>query len=207
MNVSVLTVGEFQANCYVVWRRPPECVLIDPGAEAETILSWLRERNLTAAAYLLTHGHVDHISAVADLYDAMPAPVAMHAADLAWAFSPSNQMLPFFPAPRRPASGERPFGDAEDLAAAGLTFRVIATPGHTSGSVCFLVRGQDALFTGDTLFAGSVGRTDLPGGDGRRLSQSLKALSALADTLTVYPGHGPVTDLATEKSENYFLRS
>lgn len=206
MKIESLVVGEFQVNCYVVHGADRQALVIDPGADAARIVSFLRKRQLSVAAYLLTHGHVDHVSALADLHAALPAPVAMHSNDLKWAFSELNHMLPFYSAPRKPADLSRPLEDRQMWTDAGLTYSVLATPGHTPGSVCFYFPTEGAIFTGDTLFAGSVGRTDLPGGNARNLTDSLRKIKALPDTTMVYPGHGPDTDLGEEKQSNYFMR-
>ncbi len=206
MEIETLAVGEIQANCCIVWGPERQAIVMDPGAEPHTIRSFLEERDLTVAAYMLTHGHVDHICALADLRDALPAPVGLHPADQAWAFSSGNQFPPFYPVPRKPASIERDLADGQTWQDGGLVYRVIATPGHSPGSVCFHFPDEQVLFTGDTLFAGSVGRTDLPGGDSRTLQRSLGVIAALPDATTVYSGHGPVTDIAQEKAHNFFLQ-
>jgi len=206
MNVETLAVGAFETNCYVLWAAAPEALVIDPGADAGSILGFLGKQHLTVAAYLLTHGHVDHVSALADVCQALPAPVYIHAADRTWAFGPENQMPPYFPVPAMPKGSIHPLEDGQERSDAGLTYRVLLTPGHTPGSVCFLFPKEHVLLSGDTLFAGSVGRTDLPGGDSRALAASLARIVKLEDKTLVYPGHGPPTDMAREKRHNFFLR-
>jgi hydroxyacylglutathione hydrolase len=206
MHIETIVVGEFQVNCGIVWRDASQAIVIDPGSDPDAILALVRRERLTVCAYMLTHGHVDHISALADLCDAMPAPIGMHASDLSWAFSEANGMLPFYPPPRRPAEIARHLIDGQVWQDGGIECRVIATPGHTPGSVCLFFPADNVLFSGDTLFAGSVGRTDLPGGDARRLSKSLGRIAELPDHVSIYPGHGPVTDLAKEKRTNFFMR-
>jgi hydroxyacylglutathione hydrolase len=206
MQVDSLVVGEFQVNCFIVTGAALQAIVIDPGAEAGSILRSLRERRLTVAAYVLTHGHFDHVSALAEVCAAMPAPVVMHAADLAWVFEPVNQMLPFYPQPRRPAGAPRALQGGETLTHAELTYEVLHTPGHTPGSVCLHFAAAQVLFSGDTLFAGSVGRTDLPGGSARRLTQSLRGLAALPAATVVQSGHGPPTTIGAERQANFFMR-
>lgn len=205
MNIESITVGEFGVNCFVVEGRDRRALVIDAGADAPQIEALLTDRRLTVAAYLLTHGHIDHVSAVAELCDARPAPVVMHAGDRTWAFTPANLFLPFYPSPRTPAAEFRLVDDGQPWEDAGLTYEVLATPGHTPGGVCYWFKSANALFTGDTLFAGSVGRTDLPGGDGSVLERSLKRLAALPGDLAVYPGHGPETTIEAERDSNPFL--
>jgi len=208
MNIETLIVGVFQVSCYVVWSKSKDAIIIDPGADADVIRRFMAGRELTAAAYLLTHGHVDHISALADLFDSAPAPIALHAADLKWAFEGDNQMPPFYGVPRRPSQIARTPDDGMEYSDAGLTYKVITSPGHSPGSVCFYFKDEDVLFTGDTLFAGSVGRTDLPGGNTRKLGTSLKKIAGLfPDKTLIYPGHGPSSNLGLEKQTNYFMQT
>ncbi|MBN1669406.1 MAG: MBL fold metallo-hydrolase [Kiritimatiellae bacterium] len=206
MHIETLVVSAFQTNCYLVWGASPDALVIDPGDQADGILARIRARELRVAAYLLTHGHVDHVSALAELYDAMPAPVGISAKDAGWAFSEKNQIFPYS-APRRPGEVARLFEHGQEWTDAGLAWRVVSTPGHTPGGVCLHFPAERILFTGDTLFAGSVGRTDLPGGHPRMLAESLKKLAAFPDETRVYPGHGPPSTIGEEKRTNFYLRS
>jgi hydroxyacylglutathione hydrolase len=206
MRIDTLTVGEFQVNCYIVHGANGQALVIDPGADAQHILGFLARKEITVAAYVLTHGHTDHLCALADLHAARPAPVAIHAADLEWAFGDLNQLPPFYPVPRRPAAVERRLEHGQVWTDAGLTYTIVGTPGHTPGSVCLYFPTENALFSGDTLFAGSVGRTDQPGGNARALAASLGQLARLPDTTVVYPGHGPDTDIGQEKQANFFMQ-
>ena len=207
MKVERIVVGAFQVNCWIVWDPvSARAVVIDPGSEAETILKFIQDRGLNIGCYLLTHGHVDHVSALPDLWDALPAPIAIHKADLDWAFTESNNMLPFYSAPKRPGEIQRLLVDGQTWDDHGLKYKVISTSGHTPGSVCFFFERENLLFSGDTLFAGSVGRTDLCGGDSRLLDESLKKLARLPDNVTVYTGHGPDTNIGIEKRTNYFMQ-
>jgi glyoxylase-like metal-dependent hydrolase (beta-lactamase superfamily II) len=207
MDIAQITVGAFGANCYIVWADPLKAVVIDPGADAPRIRACLEDNRLTVTAYMLTHGHVDHISAAADLCETHPAPVGLHRIDTQWAFEEATQMPPFYPPPGKPSDMSRVFGDAAAWSDGGLEYEALLTPGHTPGSVCFFFRSENSLFSGDTLFAGSVGRSDLPGGDSRQLAASLKALRSLPDDVTVYPGHGPATTIGREKRTNIFMQS
>jgi glyoxylase-like metal-dependent hydrolase (beta-lactamase superfamily II) len=206
MHVETIVVGEFQVNCYLLWSDSNDVIVVDPGGDADVILDSIAKRKLSVAAYLLTHGHMDHISALADVHDAYPAPVRIHGADLKWAFDTQNQMPPFYGVPRKPSVMAATFEDGQELTDAGLTYRVILTPGHTPGSVCFHFKAGGLLVTGDTLFAGGVGRTDLPGGNSRMLAASLKKLAAFPDETIIYPGHGPSSSIAAEKETNYYMQ-
>ncbi len=207
MRIETIIVGEFQVNCFVLVGEANEAIIIDPGKDADRIAAFIKENGLSVAAYLLTHGHVDHVSAVADMHDEYPAPIALHGDDLEWAFTDSNDCLPFYKPPRAPSEVSRVLTDGQELTDAGLNYKVISTPGHSPGSVCFHFTDHDILITGDTLFAGSVGRTDLPGGDSRVLAASLKKLAAMPENLKVLPGHGPESDIATEQRTNYYMQS
>jgi glyoxylase-like metal-dependent hydrolase (beta-lactamase superfamily II) len=207
MKIETIVVGEFAVNCFVCVGTDSQALVVDPGQDPERVLSLLRQRELTVAAYLLTHGHCDHVSALATVCDAMPAPVAMHPADWQWAFTDTNIFPPFFcTAPRQPAAERVDVTGGNSYTYAGLTFSIIETPGHTPGGVCIHFETEDTLMTGDTLFAGSVGRTDLQGGDSRTLAASLRKLRALPDATTILPGHGPASTIGQEKHTNFFMQ-
>ena len=208
MHIETVVVGEFQVNCLIVWAEGSrEALVVDPGAEADRIRQAIDRRGLTVAAYLLTHGHVDHVSAVADLYDWHAAPVAIHAKDAEWAFSPMNALQPFYGPPRPPPEVARLLADDQEWNDGGLAYRVLHTPGHSPGCVCFWFPSERVVLTGDTLFAGSVGRTDLPGGSARLIQHSLRRLATLPDETAVYAGHGPETTIGEEKRTNFFMRT
>lgn len=206
MQVIPIVVGAFQVNCYLAVSDGGQALVLDPGEDAGQIAVALRERKLSVAAYLITHGHMDHLGALAELMRQFPAPVAMHPADAAWAFSPANAMLPYYDVPERPARIDRDLADGQAYDDGGLHYEVITTPGHSPGCVCFHFPAGKTLFTGDTLFSGSVGRTDLAGSDERLMESSLRKLARLPDDTIVYPGHGPRTTIGREKRDNPFLR-
>ena len=204
-----IQVGGFEVNCSVLSENG-KAWIIDPGQEGERIVKLLAERKLTPAAILLTHAHFDHIGAVPALQEAFPGlPVYVGDADRAVLSHPMNQLPPEYPA----VKDVKDIRDAKDLASEQhLEVEVIATPGHTPGGVCYLFRSSlfalrsSLLFSGDTLFAGSVGRTDLPGGDMATLMNSLQKLTALPDDTAVIPGHGMFTTIGDEKRGNPFLQ-
>jgi hydroxyacylglutathione hydrolase len=207
MNVQILTLGPVGTNCFIVWNRDGgNALVIDPSSEATVILDFLDRHRLRVTAYLLTHGHVDHLSALSEAHRARPAPVAMHPEDQRWAFLPINQLPPFYPPPPPPPPIERALAEGQTWTDGDWSYRVLHTPGHTPGGVAFYFEDQRALFGGDTLFRGSVGRVDLPGGDARRMTQSLRRLATLPDDTVVYPGHGETTTIGEEKRTNYFLQ-
>lgn len=194
MEIIPLTLGDYMTNCYILRQESSHaCCIIDPGYEAGRILSLLEEKQLTPEAILLTHGHFDHVGAVRDLAAETDCEVYISAADLS--LPPMITNGPLYYTNNYPESGS--------LSIAGLSFRVIPTPGHTPGSVCLMV--EDAIFSGDTLFAGSCGRTDLPGGSWGSISASLKKLAALPGDYRVFPGHGGATTLENERRSNPYL--
>lgn len=205
MKVERIVVGAFGVNCYILSTTAGQAVVIDPGGDPGEIIDRLKKQNARVSAYWITHGHMDHISALSALAREYAAPAYMHERDAAWAFHPANAMPPYYGAPTRPDSGTLSLQEGQVLQDLALECRVIATPGHSPGSVCFHFPEQKIIFTGDTLFAGSVGRTDLSGGNERMLSASLQLLSSLPGDTTVYPGHGPATTIGQEKHSNPFL--
>ena len=206
MKIQTIITGAFDENCFLLLNNN-HAVVIDPGADADVILETLRRENATVDAYLLTHGHADHICALADLYNAQPAPVYFHAADFEWAFTVTeNQIPPYYSIPQKPPAQFIHPDDGEKLSIAGIDIIVIATPGHTPGCVSYYIEKEKALFAGDTLFKGSCGRTDLPGGNGRVLSQSLKKLAALPPDTAVYSGHGDSSTIGHENRTNFFMQ-
>ena len=207
MKIETIPVGPFEVNCYVAWNDSREALVIDPGADADRIENVIRRESLIIVAYLLTHGHVDHVSALAELVRAHPAPVAISPEDGEWAFTSTNQLPPYYPAPEKPTSIDRQLKDGQEWTDGGLTYRVIATPGHSPGGVSLYFPEEGVLFAGDTLFSGSVGRTDIPGGNPRTLSDSIKKLAELPPETRVFPGHGPETTIGTERRTNFFMRS
>jgi len=208
MNIETRTTGFFEENCYFVSNPDTrETVVIDPGDDAAQLIARLRELDATVPAILMTHGHADHLSALAELADAFAAPVYLHSLDAEWCFSDIAAITGFYDTPQKPRTPiltDLPV--TTPLLLAGARWSVIETPGHSPGGICWALEDDHILFAGDTLFRGSAGRTDLPGGDSRILTQSLKLLAALPEDWTVYPGHGEPTTLAYEKKHNYFMQ-
>ena len=192
MNLKTLALGAYQTNCYLL-SNDTEALVIDPGYEPDTILDALD--GLTLKAILLTHGHFDHVGAVKELVAETGCEVYIHAAE--------STMPPMMTA--GPLYFTRTYAEGDTIAPiAGAELKVLHTPGHTPGSVC-LLWGQE-LFAGDTLFAGSCGRVDLPGGDPAQMMQSLNRLASLQADYRVHPGHGPSTTLSQEKRYNPYMR-
>lgn len=208
MRVSGLTVGPIEENAYVA-ADPASgaCAVVDPGAEPERILAAVREAagpRARVVALVLTHGHLDHIGAVAELRERTGAPIWLHPDDLPLYRAAPEQARTFgwsFPAPPEP---DETLADGAELEIGGLTLRVRHAPGHSPGHVVLV--GPGAAFVGDCVFAGSIGRSDLPGGDGRALLRSIgRTILSLPDETVLYPGHGPATTVGRERATNPFL--
>lgn len=194
LKIHVLPLGDYQTNCYIVHEEnSTDCLIIDPGYEPEIISSYLEEKGLTPAAILLTHCHFDHVGAVKDLAAQYDCKVFLDKKELAMPPMLTNGPLYY-------TDG---YGDGDTLTLADIPIQVLETPGHTPGSVCLIM--EDTLFSGDTLFASSCGRTDLPCGDSRAMRDSLCRLAALSENYRVCPGHGPSSTLNREKQTNPYL--
>ena len=207
LDVQMLTVGPVAENCFVLRREGSGSgLIVDPGEEPDRILKTVEEMGVRVEAILLTHCHFDHIGAVAPVATITGAPVYCPRletpilADI-MAFVPFSGFGPF-----ESYDADETVEGGETLELAGMTIDVIATPGHSPGHVTYSVRDEEAIFSGDVLFQGSVGRVDLPGGDGPTLLRSIATLiESLPPETGVYPGHMGVTTLAAERATNPFL--
>ncbi len=205
MKVELFTVGPFQENTYVLWdEETKKTFIIDPGGENRRVLSYLERNGLSAEAIINTHGHVDHIAGVRELQETLNVPfmihpddeiVVKHASESAAFFGMSFEGIPQI---------DDYLEDGQILTLGKNEIKVLHTPGHSPGGVCFLT-GED-VFVGDTLFAMSVGRSDLPGGSHRTLIDSIRTrLLVLDDHFRAHPGHGPGTTIGQERRMNPFL--
>jgi hydroxyacylglutathione hydrolase len=208
MILETFPVGPLHCNCTILGDEVThEAVVVDPGDNIPEILSRLQKHGLTLRQIIVTHAHIDHVGGAALLRKSTGAPVLMNQQDLGllgmmemqagWLGVPTPQVAP-------------PDASAEDgltIGLATLPAQVLHTPGHTPGSICLLFPDQHLLLAGDTLFAGSIGRTDLPGGDGQQILRSLRErLLVLPDSTHVVPGHGPETTIGEERQSNPFLQ-
>ena len=208
IHIQHFTFNAFQERCLVAWDKDGFCAFIDPGfsnaAEKDELTAFVADKNLKPICIMLTHAHLDHVFGVAELADTYNIPIYMdekekYTLEVCNPFLCKNFGLPM------PEAFET-IQPGEAIAVGSLSFEVLATPGHSVGGVCFLERNEKVLFSGDTIFAGAIGRTDHPGGDYDLLMKSIfEKLMCLDGDITVIPGHGPDTSIADERMTNPFL--
>ena len=201
MRILPLPVGPLEANCYIVWEDSTPAVVIDPGGQPDVILTELVNRGLTLSVILLTHAHFDHILAAPALQEESGAPVWIHRLD---ADGVKKPLGPLALSPNRPPNDLRLLEDGQVLTVGTLPFSIRHTPGHSPGSCCIVC--QNAIFSGDTLFSGDIGRVDLPGGSPSDMRRTLADIAAWTGEYDVYPGHGESTALAREQRSNPYLQ-
>jgi glyoxylase-like metal-dependent hydrolase (beta-lactamase superfamily II) len=211
MKVLSLTVGAMEVNCYIVYcEESLQCVVIDPGDDCDDIMHMVEENHLKPKYILLTHGHFDHIGAVKELKERTDAMVVIHPMDADHLTDASRNLSGLIGKRSVQVPPDLLVEDGDRLEAGHVTLQVIHTPGHTLGGVTYMestYMGHGALFTGDTLFEGSVGRTDFPGGSHPQLLRSIsEKLMILDDSLAVFPGHGSCSTLGRERITNPFLQ-
>lgn len=198
MNIKTIPVGQLETNCHVVVNEETlACVVIDPGDESNAIMDYIESNHLRCEAIMLTHGHFDHVGAVNEILEQTGCALYINPRDEGYEVGKSGMKF------KMPEGGKY-YDDGDIIVEAGLEFKVLATPGHTPGSVCLIC--GDALFTGDTLFRGSCGRTDLPGGSMREEMRSLKKICELEGDYEVYPGHMDSSSLERERRFNHYCR-
>lgn len=205
MRAERLVLGALETNCWLAGDAGGgSIVVVDPAGDAARLLAAIGDSDV--AAVVLTHGHFDHLGAADEVRRATGAPLAVHRADAPWITSPAGTGGLLFGFDASAAEADRLLDDGDAVVAGGLTLRVLHTPGHTPGGICLLAEREGHLFSGDTVFAGSVGRTDFPGGDARALARSIgERLSPLPDDTVVHPGHGPDTTIGRERRVNPFF--
>ncbi len=197
-NIETITVGAFEENSYIV-TIDNDLYLVDPGAESNRLIDSIEESEKQLKAVLLTHAHIDHISALPEILQKYNVNVFLHKDDVPILNSPVNAFEPFYSSVHK-----HNIKTTDDFKA--LPFDVITTPGHTKGGICFYFKDQNVLICGDTLFYGSIGRTDLPGGNFTQIQDSIKnKLFKLPEVTKVYSGHGPTTTIGYEKKHNMFI--
>ncbi len=204
MKIKTIPVGFLDENCYIVSLNNGDAVAIDCGDEADKILEYLRGENLTLRKILLTHGHFDHINAVARIVEQTGAEVFIHEADAPMLTDAKLNLSYSIPEISfNPVNKSTTVKNNDIIKQDDLDFSVMHTKGHTQGGVCYIC--ENVIFSGDTLFAGDVGRTDFPGGSYSEIIESVKKIAALDGDYIVYPGHGPSTTLDTERKTNFYI--
>ncbi|MDO5115933.1 MAG: MBL fold metallo-hydrolase [Synergistaceae bacterium] len=204
MNIKRFPLGTLWTNCYLIWDDSGDGFVVDPGGPAKEVEDFIRSHDIRVKWIILTHGHNDHIGGVSELRNLSENGVAVHEDDADCLTSAQKNLSTFMGAEVEVASADRLLRDGERLTVGGMTLDVIHTPGHTLGGICIVVTdgGEQILISGDTLFARSIGRSDLPGGDEDTLIESLRKLDGLPLKMRVFPGHGPETTIGAEKQYN-----
>ncbi|MGB9791229.1 MAG: MBL fold metallo-hydrolase [Thermacetogeniaceae bacterium] len=205
MEIKTLAVGPLAANCYIIWcGQTKEALVIDPGGEGSRILAEIAKEGLHVRYIVNTHGHIDHIAANNQVKEETQAKLLIHPDDAPLLTDPELNLSAYTGRPFRSLPSDMMIADGDEIAVGNLRFVVLHTPGHTPGSIC--LKAEGVLFTGDTLFAGSIGRTDFPGGSYRQILESIKnKILPCGDNCIVYPGHGPSTSVGYERENNPFL--
>lgn len=203
MEITILTVGPIQTNCYIVNKEGSSfCIVIDPGEEADKIASYIRKKGWKNEGILLTHGHFDHITGVSELVSLVGGKVYAYEGEKELMGDPrqNGSMMMGYELAIEPECLLR---DGQQFSVAGMDFKVLHTPGHTKGSCCYYAEEEKILFSGDTIFMESVGRTDFPTGSARELIDSVRnKVLTLPSDVKIYPGHGPETTVAYEMANN-----
>lgn len=209
MKVIAMPVGQLAANCYIVYcENTRKAVVIDPGADGQSILNRIQYEGLEVGHILLTHGHFDHIGAVKFLKEQLGASVAIHSGDAQALTDAARNLSAFMGEHLVQVPPDVLLQEGDIIAVGGIAMKVLHTPGHSEGSVCFVVDSPVKMaFTGDTLFQGSIGRSDFPGGSYEQLISSIRdKLLTLDDDYTIYPGHGPKSTIGAERVTNPFIK-
>ncbi len=203
INVEVLEVGDFLTNCYLI-HSDGKAIVIDPGDEAERIIELIDKHQVKVEKIILTHGHIDHIKALPAIREYTGAPVLIHQEDAGMLTQAKTNLSYYHDTAFTTKPADDLLIDGDEITLGNLTMKILHTPGHTPGGISILI--NNIAFTGDALFFGSIGRTDLPGGDHQTLLKAVnEKLLALPDDTKAYPGHGPATTIGHEKENNPWL--
>ncbi len=210
MKIDRLILGAYQTNCYILRENveAKNCLIIDAGLEADEMVNFLSQNKLNPVAVVLTHGHADHITGVAALRENFPdIKVHIHKLDAGMLTGTRSNLSALTGKLFSTGSAEFLLEEGSIIEQVGIRLQVFHTPGHTPGGICLYSKDEGIIFSGDTIFAGSIGRTDFPGGNMAQLITGIKEkLLILPDETIVYTGHGPVTTIAQEKAHNPFLQ-
>ena len=203
-NLHAIVVGPLETNCYLLSDAATKnAIIIDPGGETERIAAAISAQALTPKAIVLTHGHADHIAAIKGLKKLYPLTVYIHEADMPYLDTPDLNGSSLIGTPFTSPAADVALKDGDTITVDALKLTVYHTPGHTPGGTCLLF--NNVLFTGDTLFRGSIGRWDFPGGSREKLLAALQIFRTFPGETMVYPGHGPASDIKTELEQNPYL--
>jgi glyoxylase-like metal-dependent hydrolase (beta-lactamase superfamily II) len=207
MEWSQIPLGILQTNCYVIENEEGSCLIIDPGSEGKKLVSWLNEKNLNPVAIMLTHAHFDHIGAVDEVRESFNIPVYVHQNERNWLKDPMlNGSYQFTKGHIQVNPADSLITSEEKMIVGPFEFLIFETPGHSPGSVSYFFEGEGVVVSGDALFKGSIGRTDLVEGNQSQLLKSIhEKLLTLPEETIVMPGHGPATTIAEEMDSNPFL--
>lgn len=203
INIITLITGSFEENCYIVYDENNEAFIVDPGDDANRIIDECEKNNLNAKKIVLTHGHFDHTGAVCDVKAKINAEVLIGAYDFEMTKDAKSSLATACGCSYKGFEADRVLSEGDVINVGAMSFKVMETPGHTKGSICLI--GADVIFSGDTLFMGSCGRTDFPGGSYKDILKSLNRLAELEGNYKVYSGHGPKTNLDFERKNNQFM--
>jgi hydroxyacylglutathione hydrolase len=210
MKIDRLILGAYQTNCYILResKTAKDCLIIDTGLEAGELVDFLQRHNLNPVAAVLTHGHVDHVTGLVELRGRFPhTKVYIHKLDAGMLTGEKDNLSALAGVLSRPEAADFLLEEGDVIEQADIKLDVLHTPGHTQGGICLYSKDEGVVFVDDILFADSVGRTDIPGGNAAQLIKSIKQkLCPLPDETIVYPGHGPQTTIAQEKAHNPFLQ-
>lgn len=205
MFIRCLVLGELETNCYIVWSENGQGIIIDPADDADQICAVVTSENISVSAVVLTHVHFDHMLAAGEVCTRLKAPLYVGCGDADALIDPNRNLSAWFsPDLQLSLTADSYLAEGDEIVIGETMLRVIETPGHTPGCICLY--GDGVLFSGDTLFSGSIGRLDFPGGDPTQMMQSLNDLLQLPDNTIVYSGHGPETTIGREAATNPFLR-
>lgn len=205
MEIIRVTAGVYGVNCYIVYDSTKEGIVVDPGGDADEILNIIKEKDINIKYIVLTHGHGDHIGGLVELKNALQVPIMIHEEDKKMLEDGNKNLSPTMAMGKVEVEPDILLKDGDIIKMGKEEILVIHTPGHTKGGIALKV--QDNIITGDTLFTGSIGRTDLLGGDYTQLIESIKEkLFIYPDETKVYPGHGPSSTIGREKVANPFLK-
>jgi hydroxyacylglutathione hydrolase len=210
MIIDSLVLGDFLTNCYIILQsqNSTECIIIDPGLQPQPLIDFLQNNSLKPLAVILTHGHIDHVAGLSALKQNFPEiKVHIHTLDAEMLADPHATLSLMAAASLTAQPPDKLLSDNDTIDIAGINLTVLHTPGHTPGGISLYSKEDDIVFTGDALFAGSIGRTDFPFSDSDQLLQSIKQkLLTLPENTAVYTGHGPKTSIKNEKTHNPFLK-